>query len=263
MVFNVSVRVGQLMRLASLDTPEPKPYEFARIYKALRDANAEEGSHTCSARGLTDVSHHEKTQLAGYLRIADAISDDVMRAAGLVTTAGIPTPEVLVDLTRKQLLDAAKGETIEARAAALKAHQQRLAGHAAASPSRSSEAAEPTEESGDAVTRGKDRTLSLIKRTRTMPPSEARALIENEMAPAMVALVEQAHGGRDAEGYYSEFTKGHACLVLPRDVEGLTLEQLDRLDHALAMLASRTRRAREERLQVGTMVLPLGDRRTS
>lgn len=262
-VFNVSARVAELMRVAALDAPEPKPIELALIYRALRDAVAADGSHACSARALTSVVHHGKTQLAGYLRIADTISDDVMRAAGLVTNAGIPTPEALVDLTRNQLLDAAKPDTVESRAAALKGHLDRQSGQRHASSRRSTGAAEPQEGIAQDIAHTQGRTLSLIARTRTMQPSEARAMIENEVAPAMIALVEQAHGGRDAEGYYSEFTNGHACLVLPRDVEGLTLDQLDHLDHTLAMLASRARRAREERLRLGALLEPSRDRMTS
>jgi hypothetical protein len=262
-VFRVSACDAQLMRIATLDVQEPTPIELARIYQALRDVIAGEGSHACSARGLTLVGHHGKTQIAGYIRIADAITDDVMVAAGLVTSVGKPAPEVLVDLTRSQLLDAAKGETVEARAAVLKGHHDRQCGRGDVPQHRPPESVGSPEQNGDATANTKVPKLSLIARSRTMPPSEARELIESEMAPAMIALVEQAHGGRDAEGYYSAFTTGHACLVLPRAVEGLTLEQLDRLDHALGMLAARTRRAREELLNVDAMFAPLGEKMTS
>lgn len=262
-VFSVSARVAQHMRVAALDVPEPTPIELALTYRALSDAVEEEGEHACSARGLTLVSHHGKTQLAGYLRIADAISDQVMVAAGLVTSDGHSAPEALVELTNNQLLDAAKGDTVEARAVSLKGHLDRACGRAAKSSRQSTQATESPTENGAAITSTRGEQVFLTARTRTMPPSEARALIENEVAPAMIALVEQAHGGRDAEGYYSAFTTGHACLVLPRQVEGLTLEQLDRLDHALALLTARTRRAREGLLHADAMFAPLGERKSS
>ena len=261
-VFRVNDRVALLMRVATLDSAEPKAIELARTYQALRRAMTEERGRVLSARNLTMVGPHGKSQIADYLRIADVISDDVLIGAELVDADGNPNPEALVDLTKKQLLGAAKYDDIASRAAALRGHLARVSGGGRASRGPSAEDGSQAD-TPDGAARTKGRTLSLMARSRTMTPAEARTLIEREIAPAMLALVEQAHGGRDAEGYYSALTTGHACLVLPREVEGLTLEQLDRLDQALAMLAARTRRAREVRQQVDALFAPLAERKTS
>ena len=263
LVFRVSAHDALLMRLASLDSADPKPIELARTYQALRNAMAEERARAYSARNLTAFGPHEKTQISDFIRIADAISDTVLIAADLVDGDGHPSPEALVDLPNRQLLDVAKCDTVETRAAALRAHHDRLSRGGRASSIASAEVAGSHSEKREGGARRKGRSLSLVARSRTMTASEARALIEREMAPAMLALVEQAHGRRDAEGYYSAFTTGHACLVLPREVEALTLEQLDRLDQALAMLTARTRRAREERRQVDAMFASPSERLTS
>jgi hypothetical protein len=261
-VFRVDDRTALLMRLAILDSAEPRAIELARTYNALRRAMAEEGGRALSARDLTNVGPHGKSQVADYLRIAESISDEVLIGAELVATDGHPRPEALVDLTKAHLLDAAKRDTIASRAVALKGHLARVCGSGRGSRGPSG-AADLQAETRDTAARTNGRTLSLMARSRTMTPAEARALIEREIAPAMLALVAQAHGGRDAEGYYSALTTEDACLVLPREVEGLTLEQLDRLDRALAMLAARTRRAREERQQVDALFAPLVERKTS
>lgn len=261
-VFRVNERVALLMRLATLDSAEPQAIELARTYQSLRRATAEEGGRALSARGLTNVGPHAKSQVADYIRIAESISDDVLTRAELVGTDGHPDPAALVDLTKAHLLDAAKRDTIESRAVALKGHLARVCGGGRESLDPSAEAGSRAE-THDGAPRTKARALSLMTRSRTMTPGEARTMIEREIAPAMLALVEQAHGGRDAEGYYSALATGHACLVLPREIEGLTLEQLDRLDQALAMLAARTRRAREERQQVDALFGSLAERKTS
>lgn len=261
LVFKVNAHVALLMRLATLDSAEPKAIEMARTYQALRQSMVDEGARAYSARELTMIGHHGKSQISDYVRIADAITDDVLIAADLVATDGRPSPEALVDLTKRQLLDAAKGDTVGARASALKGHRDRLAGCRRGAPGRSVDTA-GSPDAAPVSLHTDGRSLTTKARSRTMTPAEARTLIEREVAPAMIALVEQGHGRRDAEGYYSAFTTAHACLVLPREVEALTLEQLDRLDQALAKLAARTRRAREERLQVDAMFASPNERLT-
>ena len=261
-VVSVNDRVALLMRLATLDSAEPRAIELARTYQALCRAMAEEGRRTLSARDLANVGPHGKSQVADYVRIGESISDAVLVEAKLATADGHPSPEALVDLTKAHLLDAAKRDTIESRAVALKGHLARVSGGGRESRGSSAETGTQAEPRNGAA-RTKGRTLALVARSRTMSPADARTLIEREMAPAMLALVEQAHGGRDAEGYYAALATGHACLVLPREVEGLTLEQLDRLDQALAMLAARTRRAREERKQVDALFASIAERKTS
>lgn len=102
------------------------------------------------------------------------------------------------------------------------------------------------EERRDEIASQKGVSIRLRTASRMMNPSEAHSLIENELAPAMLAMVERAHGGRHATGYYSALAVGHVCLVLPRELEGLTLTQLERLDRS----SRRSLSARDERLPI-------------
>ena len=247
MVFRVDARTARLMQLASLAQEEPKAYELALTYQGLRDAMAQGGASVASARGLTQIGRHGKTQIADYLRIADSLSAEVLAAAGLVNADGDPDPAILVELTKKQLVEVAKCTSVEARATAVRNQLDRLRGHNSVSPATDASTPPSPDERRTHIAAEKELTLKLRRPARAFAPGEARALIENEIAPAMLALVEQGHGARDAEGYYCAVSFEHACLVLPREIEGLTLEQLDRLDHTLTTLVSRTQRARDER----------------
>jgi ParB/RepB/Spo0J family partition protein len=251
LVFRVDAGVARQMQLALLAHEELTPYDLARTYQALRDALGREGAPLASARGLTRLGPHGKSQIADLLRVADALTPEVLVCAGLVTADGEPTPEALVALTKKQLLDAARGTTTEERATVLRKHVEKVRSpKAPAMPVDVACTAGSPEERRNELSDSKGLTMKVRAPARMMEPSEARALIENEVAPAMLALVEQAHGGRNASGFYSAVDVGYACLVLPREVEGLTVEQLDRLDQTLTALSARTRRAREERSRI-------------
>ena len=63
---------------------------------------------------------------------------------------------------------------------------------------------------------------------RTLAPDVAWRIAADEMTPALVALVEQ--GGAGGEGYLTVFENDHNVIVVPREIEQLSVDQLLRLN---------------------------------
>ena len=249
LVFAVSERVALLMRhVATLEHDDPKPYEIALSYQRLRNACRDElGEDAASVRQLAAYGRHGKSQVADYLRIADCISADVIRTAGLVSTDGTIALTRLAALSKKQLHDAANCDTVAARAAALKSC---LSGRKDDSAPASDTDVNPRlslEERRAEIATRKAFSLKLREPAQLMDPSAARAIIENELAPAIIAMVDRAHGSRDAEGYYADVSAAHGCVVIPGEIESLTVLQLTGLEQTLAALVHRVSRARAAR----------------
>lgn len=254
LVFAVSERVALLMRhVATLEHDDPKPYEIALSYQRLRDACRDElGEDAASVRQLAAYGRHGKSQVADYLRIADRISAEVISAAGLLTTEGSIDLETLAALSKKQLHDVARLESISERAAALEACVNGVGTDSARTDTNGPVLS--SEERRVEIASRKGFSLKLRHPAQRMDPSEARTIIENELAPAIIAMVERAHGSRGAEGYYADLAEAHGCLVLPGEVEGLTLAQLARLEQTLAALTDRVGRARAARKQAAAVI---------
>ena len=81
-----------------------------------------------------------------------------------------------------------------------------------------------------------------------MAPNVASRIAAEQMALVMVALVEQ--GGAGGEGYLTAFESDHTVLIVPREVEQLSVHQLLRLTEQVAALAKRVRRAARFRSSV-------------
>jgi hypothetical protein len=205
------------------------------------------GEDAASVRQLAAYGRHGKSQVADYLRIADCISADVIRTAGLVSTDGTIALTRLAALSKKQLHDAANCDTVAARAAALKSC---LSGRKDDSAPASDTDVNPRlslEERRAEIATRKAFSLKLREPAQLMDPSAARAIIENELAPAIIAMVDRAHGSRDAEGYYADVSAAHGCVVIPGEIESLTVLQLTGLEQTLAALVHRVSRARAAR----------------
>lgn len=87
--------------------------------------------------------------------------------------------------------------------------------------------------------------FALLVRTpaQMLQPAEADAIVRTELAPAMLALVERAHGGTGKDGHYMDVAPSHALLVLPVEVEALSMAELEQLAGTLATLRHRAQRA--------------------
>lgn len=250
-VFGVSERVARLMgQTANLERDEPKPYEVALGYQSIREAlRAEVGDAAASARGLAGLGRHGKSQVADYLRIADALTPKVLAAAGLGAGQGQPDFALLTRLSKKDLHAAARLDSDKARAAALRARVDRLNGQAAPRSGAITPAPLTPEERRAQITTETGFSLRVRTPAQMLDPGEAEALVRSELAPAMLALTERAHGGAQRDGFYSTVAVEHALLALPCAVEALSMAQLGRLMRDLTTLRHRAGRALRSRLQ--------------
>lgn len=259
-VFVVSERVARLMgQTANIERDQPKPFEVALGYKRIQEALVQEASEDDanaeargrskpgSVRSMVGIGGHSKTTVGEYLRIADALTSAVLRAAGLVSPDGQPDFAALTQLGQKELLAAAKLEEPAARAAEL---QARLARRAGAPTRRTTPPPAPPasleERRSELATR-----IALTIRTKApaqmVDPADASALVRQQLAPAILAFVERAEGPVGCGGYFADVGAEHAVLVLPSAVETLTTPQLERLVAELKDLRQRVERAARSR----------------
>lgn len=250
-VFTVSERVARLMgQTANLERDEPKPYEVALGYQRIREAlRAEVGDEATSARAIAGLGRHGKTQVADYLFIADALCPHVLDAAGFVSEQGETDFALLTRLTKKELHRAAKLKhaSVEACAAALKMRVERLLGIA---PARAEVAVAPPVTPEERRAQFATETpvhLKVRTPAQKLDPDVARALVENELAPAMLAVVDRAHGGVSSAGFYASVADCHTLVVVPAAVEALSGMQLERLNESLTALRRRMERALRQR----------------
>jgi hypothetical protein len=101
-----------------------------------------------------------------------------------------------------------------------------------------------------------DRRLSITRKgfslkvrqpAELLPPEEARDVIANELAPAMLAFTERAHGGGGREGFYLDMQPAHMLLVIPSEVEALSLPHLTQLAEHLEAVRKRVKRSQRSR----------------
>lgn len=258
-IFDVNERVARLMgQTANLEHETPKPYEVALGYQRIREAlRAEVGGRAPTARELAglELGRHKKTQVSDYLRIADALTSEVLVAAGLGDTHGQPDFALLTRLSKKDLLAAARLESEEARVTALRAHLEGGNGHSAPRSEAIPPAPLTPEERRAQISTESGFSFRVRTPAQMLEPGEANALVRSELAPAMLAMVERAHGGTGRDGLYAEVTPGHALLVVPSEVEALSTVQLERLTGALTELRRRADRALRVRRQ-GVRTIP-------
>lgn len=254
-VFQVSERVARLMgQTANLEWSQPRPVEVALGYQAIRDALREEmGERAASVRSLVGLGWHEKTQIGDYLQIAGMLTDGTLEAAGLVCETGEPDFERLCRLDKKELDKVVAIKEPQERAAALKSRIEIRTGAAGPRPKRQlGAAATSPEERRNQITNAVGFALKVKEPAQMLDPAEAGALVHNELAPAILALTDRAHGGRGREGFYAVAAADHAVIVLPTEVEALTTAQLEHLTETLTGLRGRADRALRHRRKATT-----------
>ncbi|HEY0970148.1 MAG TPA: ParB N-terminal domain-containing protein [Gemmatimonadales bacterium] len=250
-VFRVSERVARLMgQTANLERAEPRPVEVALGYLAIRDALREEiGERAGSLRALVGLGWHEKTQIGDYLKIAAMLTDGTVEAAGLTREAGEPDFERLCRLDKKELDKVAALQELTARAAALRDRVDRRSADGGRRPKDAPTrpaALSPAERRVQITT-----TAGFALRTKApaqmLEPSEAGTMVQNELAPAILAMTERAYGGTGREGFFALGAADHVVIVLPTEVEALTTSQLERLAIVLAEIRGRVDRTLRHR----------------
>lgn len=244
-VFEVSERVAMLMgQAANLERDTPKPFEIALGYQRIRAAMLEEArGDGATVRAVAGLGRHGRTQVAEYLRIADALTREVLAEAGLVGPAGEPEFDQIARLTQTDLLAVAREPSATGRAAQLRGRVARFTG---ATPAPSSIVAltetSPEERRTQISTLG-GLNLRVREPVQMLDPTVARDLAARELVPALLAIVDRACRGSDQPGFMAQIAEGHAVLVVPTDVESLTLAQLGRLRSELDAIRNRVQRS--------------------
>ncbi len=230
--------------LAHEQRDQPKALEMAMAYVRLRQALEEEsGQAVVGARKVAGIGWHKRTTVNRYLAVAESITPDVLRDAGILDAQG-QAPEALVTgLKIDPLHRIAMLESREQRVTALRALADRVRGVKPFVPKLPQEVqVEPTR--AERITQARDGDGIAIRvkgPVRTLAPDVAWRVAADEMTPALVALVEQ--GGAGGAGYLTVFENDHTVLVVPREVEQLSVDQLLRLTEEVSTLAKRVRRA--------------------
>lgn len=243
-VFTVSDRVAQLIgQAANGQRDDHKPLEMAICYRRLREALEHEAGKPVGVRTIAGIGWHKHSQVAEYLTIAETLTDEVLRAAGIVDEAGHAVESIVTKLSMKDLLNVAKVEEPDKRVTMLRDKADRAKGlRTGAQAATRPEAPAPTfEERLQQARQGDGYTIRLRGPARAMRPDEALRIARDEMSPALIALVDE--GSRDGDGYLAHITDGHVVLVLPREIEQLTAAQLERLTEQVTRLSQRVRRA--------------------
>ena len=244
-IFDVSDRIAQLIGQAANDQrDQPKALEMALTYVRLRQVMEEEaGGAVVGARKVAGIGWHGSTMANQYLAVAESVTPDVMRDAGIVDAQG-HVPEALVTgLKIGPLHKIAMLESREERVTALRALADRVRGIKPATP-KPSQATQVESTRAERIAQARDGEGIAIRvkgPVRTLAPDVAWRIAADQMAPAMLALVE--HGGAGGEGYLTAFESDHTVLVVPREVEQLSIDQLLRLTEEVSALAKRVSRA--------------------
>lgn len=246
-LFHVSDRIGQLIgQAANEERDQPKPLERALAYRRLREALEQESpGETIGVRKVAGIGWHKRSQVRDYLAIAERLTPEVLRAAGVVDEGGRVEEKLVTKLSVTDLLAVANADTDEERVAALRAKADRVRGIKTPSPVKVEKAAALASPAERLAQMRDSDGLSIRVRAplRSLAPAAAQQLVTNELVPAMLVLVEQGQGHAQGEGYFGDFRGEHTMLVLPREVEGLSAAQLEALSRDVATLAKRVRRA--------------------
>jgi ParB family chromosome partitioning protein len=246
-VFTVSDAVAQLIgQAANEQRDQPKALEMAMTYVRVREALAREsGQPVVGVRKVAAIGWHGRTMVNQYLAVAEAITPEILQAAGIFDEQGRAPEDLVTGLKIDTLHKIAKIESPADRVAALRAAADRVRGVKHKEPKPQADAVPvltPAERLAQ-VRNGDDISIRVRGPVRTLEPTAAWRLVTQEVAPAMVALVEQGQGGTTGEGYLMDVGENHAVLVVPREVEQLSAGQLLRLAEDVSMLAKRVRRA--------------------
>lgn len=250
-IYSVSERMARVMgQTGNLERSALKPIEVALGYQTIRDAvSAEIGTQAGTLRALKGLGWHGKSQIGDYLRIADLLTDGTVQATGLVGADGEPDFESLAKLNKKQLDRVVRIKDPVDRAAALAEQVARSTGTAPprAKAARARPGATSPEERRAEITS----TVPFAMRVRApadmLDRGEAAALVRDELAPAILALAERAHGGPGRAGFFVTAAPAHAVLVLPTEIETLTTAQVEQLTAIVSDLRTRAARALRHR----------------
>lgn len=244
-VFEVSNRVAQLIgQAANNERDEPKPLETALCYRRLREAMEQEsGGKPASVRSLEGIGWHRRSMVNVYLTIADALTPEVLRTAGVLDDSGSVPEAIVTKLSASDLLAAAKAPDIEERAALLRAKVDRIRGIAGTRAKAPEAKPDPVtfRERLEQLRSGEGINVRVRGPLRSVEPTLAMRVARDEISPALAALVDV--GARDTGGYLADIAETHTVLVVPREVEQLSAAQLERLAEDVGILAKRVRRA--------------------
>ncbi|HEY0994857.1 MAG TPA: ParB/RepB/Spo0J family partition protein [Gemmatimonadaceae bacterium] len=243
-MFAVSDRIAQLIGQAANDQRDDhKPLEMALCYRRLREVLEQEKGRPLSVRGVAGIGWHKRSMVSDYLTIGEALTDDVLRDAGVLDATGRADAAIVTKLTVKELLDVAKAAGPEQRVTLLRERADRARGARKSGRVEATPAA-PEVSFSDRLHQarhGDGYNIRLRGPVRAMKPEEALRIAHVEVTPALLALVDE--GARDGNGYLADVADTHAVLVLPREVEQLTAVQLNRLNEDVRVLSHRVRRA--------------------
>lgn len=246
-IFEVSDRIAQLIgQVANDQRDQPKALEMAMTYVRLRQAlEQESGQPVVGVRQVAGIGWHKRTMVNQYLAVAEALTPDVLRAAGILDEDGNASGDLVAGLKLDALYRIAKIEPIEDRATALRAAANRVRGIRAPSqnPSQSPEVELSTAGRLAQMRDGSGIDIRVRGPVRSLSPEAAWRIVTHDITPAVLALVEQGQGGGAGDGYLRDFDDDHAILVVPREIEQLGASQLMRLADDVSALAKRVRRA--------------------
>lgn len=251
-IFHASDRIARLITAAAEgEQDRRRPIELALLYRELRDALEKEVGHPVGVRAIAGIGWHGRSMIADYLAIGRAITRDMLRRAGILDANGQADEAVIAKLRVPDLLGVAAVPTIAGRVAALRAKADQIRGtKRTAVPSDAPDAPEVPVSTAERLAQIRDGGLRIHVRApiRTLAPAAASELVARDLAPAIVAAVDQAHGGVGGSGYYAEFRGERIVLVVPRDVEALTAAQIRALAEEIETFRTRVRRAMRMRV---------------
>lgn len=263
-VLAVSESVAQLIGV-TVDASRVRRtyYEAALGLQRLREAlRAEHGDAAATVRAIARVCPLEKTQVGRYLAVADAMTPEVLRLAGLLDADETPDLGRLALLTTTDLWKAAQLRDDGPTACAAELTRRVNARESGSMPRRTEHASTTTADAHGSgpipslaerwsrLTREGGLSLKVPRPIEVVAPDQARELVEQDVAPALLALVERAFGGTGREGAYASVAAEHAVVVVPSGIETLSLSQLTQLSACLGQLHRRTQIAIRHRRRV-------------
>ena len=243
-VFEAPDRIARLIAAAAeMEQDRRKPIEMALLYQSLREALESETGQKVGIRAVAGIGWHRRSMVRDYLAIGRVITRDLLKRAGILDGDGHADELVVTKLRVPDLLAIASIPTVAGRVAALRAKAEQLRGGRPAVAGADVPVTPPSEEQRLAQIRDGGLTIRVRAPIRTLAPARASELVRQELAPAIVAAVDQAQGGVGGQGYFADVATERTILVLPREVEALSAPQLAALAGQIEVLRTRVRRA--------------------
>ena len=259
-VFEVSARIAQLIAdAANNERDQPKPLERAIAYRRLREAlEQERPGEVIGVRKVAGIGWHKRSVVAQYLEIGTRLTPAVLNAAGVLDANGTPDADLVTKLSVLDLQAAAKPESDAERIERLRAKVERVRAGRRARPARpTAPGPQPTlEERVQQMLDGDGFTIRLRAGVRTLAPAVAEEMLGREVLPALLAFVEQAHGGARAAGCLAVTDAERTVLAVPGEIERLSSTQLELLRATITALAKRVGRAARYRRKAGAQLRP-------